>query len=237
MSRKASPRRKRAPHDEDDRTRWCSVFHLSEITLLSKPYGGPYKPRMSPLQKSHIKNGRVLRMKPKEIRSHLNRRRNGARIVHGVQAHAKVAAKVRLRPKPPETTEAGASGETNSHAVADPALRAAENREYAGFSELSLRRELERIHRTEISACVQGWADIYSQVGTRSRYLWKWATRGAELTTLPGVAPERRVHVRDTKVPSTMICVLVDDVADSQKKHYFLTTLLNVVERPSNADL
>ena len=184
---------------------------------------------------SLIKNGRVLRMKPKEIRSQLNRRRNGARIVHGVQAHAKVAAKVRLRANQPETTASGALAETNSPAVADSALRAAGIGESAGFSELSLRRELERIHRTEVSPCVQDWADVYSQVGSRSRYLWKWATRGAELTTLPGVTPDWRMHVRDTKVLSIMICVLVDDVADAQKNHEFLNTLLNVVERPLNA--
>lgn len=99
-----------------------------------------------------------------------------------------------------------------------------------GFPETFLRRERERIRTTRVSSDVTEWSKLYSRVGRRSSFLWQWASRGAELTTLPCVAPEWRAHVRDTKVLSIIICVLLDDVADEARRQSFLETLLHVVQ-------
>lgn len=94
----------------------------------------------------------------------------------------------------------------------------------------SLQRELEEVQSTTISPDVKEWSDLYSRVGRRASFLWKWATRGVELTTLPCVDPKWRSHVRDTKVLSIILCVLLDDIADVERKHSFLETLLHIVQ-------
>jgi transketolase C-terminal domain/subunit len=81
----------------------------------------------------------------------------------------------------------------------------------------------------DLSPDVMRWIDTYVAIGKRDLYLWRWARRGAELTTLPCVAPERVAHGCDTKVLSIMLCVLLDDIADLHGRGEFLNFLVNVV--------
>jgi hypothetical protein len=103
--------------------------------------------------------------------------------------------------------------------------------DYFGFPKESIRRERELIGSAKLSTCVDSWFDIYSRVGYRPRYLWKWCTYGADLTTIAAVLPEWRRHVCDTKVLSIMLCVLLDDVADEQGNEQLLEALMQIVER------
>jgi hypothetical protein len=80
-----------------------------------------------------------------------------------------------------------------------------------------------------LSADVLRWIEGYASVGKRNLYLWRWARLGAELTTLPCIAPELLAPVCDTKVLSIMLCVLLDDVADLHGRGEFLDLLIRVV--------
>ncbi|MEX2287633.1 MAG: hypothetical protein WD648_11125 [Planctomycetaceae bacterium] len=173
------------------------------------------------------------------LRNHLNRSLSAERIVRRVR---KLTPATKLPPPPARPSEGNGRDvhELSTSILAEKAARASEDNGCIVFSEASLERELQSIHTTEVNPCVEEWADLYSQVGNRSRYLWKWATRGAELTTLPCVPSEWRQHVRDTKVLSIMICVLLDDAADAQKNQAFMEILLDVAQRkvmPASADL
>src|SRR5690606_6202204 len=95
--------------------------------------------------------------------------------------------------------------------------------------------ERELVKTRQISTDVAEWATIYEQVGHRSRYLWQWCERGAELTTLPCVIPEYFDHVWQTKVLSIVLCVLLDDVADRHGQERFLDVLLQIVDQPQVA--
>jgi hypothetical protein len=100
-----------------------------------------------------------------------------------------------------------------------------------GFPEESLQRERALIESAKLSKSVESWFDLYSQVGGRPVYSWKWCVHGAEVTTIPAVLPEWRRHVCDTKVLSIMLCVLLDDVADEQGNEQLLEALMEIVER------
>lgn len=88
--------------------------------------------------------------------------------------------------------------------------------------------EREQVYATQLSSDVQRWVAAYQEIGSRDLYLWKWCRLGAEITTLPGVAPELRAHVCDTKVLSIVLCVLLDDVADQHGNGQLLDALLEM---------
>lgn len=89
----------------------------------------------------------------------------------------------------------------------------------------------------EISRDVQRWVETYGEVGKRNPYLWRWARRGVELTTLPFVRDELRADVCDSKVLSIMLCVLLDDVADEHGKSRLLDCLFQIMAERSMPDL
>ncbi len=88
--------------------------------------------------------------------------------------------------------------------------------------------EIDHVMTKQLSPTLESWAARYSQVGRRNHYLWKWARRGMEVTTLPCVAPELRDHVCDTKVLGVILDVLLDDVADQNGDDELLRPLLNL---------
>jgi hypothetical protein len=77
-----------------------------------------------------------------------------------------------------------------------------------------VRREISHVLGKQLSPTLQRWADAYGKVGQRNLYLWKWCRQGVEVTTLPGVLPDLRDCVCDTKVLGIMLDVLLDDIAD-----------------------
>jgi|GEM_PF-3996864 len=85
------------------------------------------------------------------------------------------------------------------------------------------------IEAIEFSGDTRGWIDQYETVGHRNQYLWKWCQYGIDLTTLPCVDSPVRDHVRDTKLLSVIICVLLDDVADRRGSRDWLEALLAAV--------
>lgn len=89
-------------------------------------------------------------------------------------------------------------------------------------------RERSAVQACSLSPDVLRWMEAYSGVGRRDLYLWRWARRGAELTTLPCVAAELVADVCDTKVLSIMVCVLLDDVADAHGSGAFLELLIRL---------
>jgi transketolase C-terminal domain/subunit len=106
-----------------------------------------------------------------------------------------------------------------------------------GFSREALQREQDLVRAHQLSPQVEEFYQIYSQVGTRKRFLWQWCEQGSELTTLPCVLPELFRHVNDTKLLSMILCVLLDDVADLQGRAPFLELLLRVVDGDTRPDL
>lgn len=91
--------------------------------------------------------------------------------------------------------------------------------------------EHQQVLAAQLNPTVEGWMQTYLKAGRRKLYFWKWCVHGAELTTLPCVAPQLRASVRDTKVLSIMLCVLLDDVADQQDKAQLLEVLLAIIDR------
>ncbi len=97
------------------------------------------------------------------------------------------------------------------------------------LSEDLLQKELDLIQAAKLSSDVESYFDLYSQVGKRTPFLWKWCVHGAELTTISNVAPQWRRDVCDTKVLSIMLCVLLDDVADEQGNQPLLEALMKII--------
>lgn len=91
--------------------------------------------------------------------------------------------------------------------------------------------------RLPLSPDVRRWVAAYAEVGKRNPYLWKWARRGVDLTTLPLVRDELRADVCDSKVLSIMLCVLLDDVADEHGKSRLLDHLFQVMAERSATGL
>lgn len=96
--------------------------------------------------------------------------------------------------------------------------------------------ERSAVMRLELSGDVQRWVAAYAEVGKRNPYLWKWARRGVDLTTLPFVRDELRADVCDSKVLSIMLCVLLDDVADEHGKSRLLDCLFEIMAERSAPD-
>jgi transketolase C-terminal domain/subunit len=88
-----------------------------------------------------------------------------------------------------------------------------------------------------LSRDAQRWVHAYSRIGHRTNYLWHWCLKGLELTTLPCVLPALRCHVRDTKLLSVMLGVLLDDVADRPESSEFLEALVEVVSGTEGASV
>jgi transketolase C-terminal domain/subunit len=98
----------------------------------------------------------------------------------------------------------------------------------AFFGQQPGQRAREQVYATQLSSDVERWVAQYREIGSRDLYLWKWCRLGAEITTLPGVVPELRAHVCDTKVLSIVLCVLLDDVADQHGNGQLLDALLEM---------
>ncbi len=95
-------------------------------------------------------------------------------------------------------------------------------------SQEAIQEEIGRVMARELSADFNRWAEAYARVGRRNVYLWKWASRGVEVTTLPCVPPEVRQELYDTKVLGVMFDCLLDDVADQQGDAVLLEHLLEL---------
>ncbi|MEX0711690.1 MAG: hypothetical protein WD278_05035 [Pirellulales bacterium] len=91
----------------------------------------------------------------------------------------------------------------------------------------------EQVLAQQLSPTIAAWVEAYTSVGKRNLYLWKWCTRGVELTTLPCVPPDLRADAVDTKVLSGMLNVLLDDAADQQGHAGLLGELLKLVHGAS----
>lgn len=100
-----------------------------------------------------------------------------------------------------------------------------------------LDRERRAVLNARLTSQVEACFRRYSQVGRRPRYVWQWCVHGANLTTLPCVLPKLRTHVRDTKVLSIMLCVLLDDCADVEGNEVLLEALLKIIGREPSVDL
>lgn len=99
---------------------------------------------------------------------------------------------------------------------------------FFGQHERQMQLERQQVYATQLSSDVGRWVAQYQEIGSRDLYLWKWCRLGAEITTLPGVVPELRAHVCDTKVLSIVLCVLLDDVADQHGNGQLLDALLEM---------
>jgi hypothetical protein len=99
-----------------------------------------------------------------------------------------------------------------------------------------LQAERDLVQRVELTPAITHWHELYSQVGRRSDYLWRWCLHGVRITTLSGVLPELFSHVCDTKLASIILCVLFDDVADEHGSERLLTEMLRVTRDERQAD-
>jgi hypothetical protein len=88
------------------------------------------------------------------------------------------------------------------------------------------RRERELVQQQVLSPTIEAWVAEYSQFGPRNLYLWKWCAQGIDLTTLPSVDESLREHLRDTKLLSIMVNVLLDDIADCRQPGALLDVLM-----------
>jgi hypothetical protein len=88
--------------------------------------------------------------------------------------------------------------------------------------------ERKQVEAQRLSATFERWIAAYREFGARDLYLWKWCALGVDLTTLPCVDARCREHLRDTKLLSIMVNVLLDDLADQRRPGALLGTLMDV---------
>jgi CRP-like cAMP-binding protein len=89
-------------------------------------------------------------------------------------------------------------------------------------------RTLADIPTIELSPLVQTFVARYEQVGDRDAFLWKWAARGIDATTLSTVPAALRPHTRDTKLLAVILNVLLDDLADLRGSESLLEAALSI---------
>ena len=89
-----------------------------------------------------------------------------------------------------------------------------------------IQREIQVVFHAELNATLSRWAEGYSRVGHRNNFLWNWVRQAVSLTTLPGVEPQWREGLCDTKALGVMLDCLWDDVADQGGDPDLLDALL-----------
>jgi len=87
---------------------------------------------------------------------------------------------------------------------------------------------LAEVHTIRLSPFVQSFVDRYEQVDKRDAFLWKWAYRGIDLTTLSTVPASLRASTRDTKLLAVILNVLLDDLADHRGSETLLEAALAI---------
>lgn len=90
-----------------------------------------------------------------------------------------------------------------------------------------IQQEIQVVFKAELNATLSRWAEGYSRVGHRNHFLWNWVHRAVSLTTLPGVLPELREELCNTKALGVMLDCLWDDVADQGGDRDLLDALLS----------
>jgi hypothetical protein len=86
----------------------------------------------------------------------------------------------------------------------------------------------QEVESQQLSQTILKWIEAYSAFGPRDLYLWKWCALGIDLTTLPCVDAGLREHLRDTKLLSIMVNVLLDDIADRREPGELLAVLMDL---------
>ena len=92
-----------------------------------------------------------------------------------------------------------------------------------------IKSEIEEVRKIELPLELQKWIKEYKKVGERDDYIWKWAYLGWQIFTFSYVDEKYRKSVIKIKMHSTMINVLVDDLADTMQKEEILIEALNII--------
>lgn len=100
-----------------------------------------------------------------------------------------------------------------------------------------IQAEIEDAMSRELSPAFLTWVDLYSTVGRRNAYLWKWCRHAVRVTTLPCVLPELREELCDTKTLGVLLDVLLDDLADQRGDDGLLEELLQVMDYGKQPEL
>ncbi len=96
-------------------------------------------------------------------------------------------------------------------------------------------RFIREIRDLTLGDAVEKAIEAYERVGQRNAFLWRWARRGVEITSLSCVDAGLWDHVCDTKTLGVMFDVLLDDVADASTDEAYLERLIDITENRSVA--
>jgi CRP-like cAMP-binding protein len=94
---------------------------------------------------------------------------------------------------------------------------------------------LANIRTLKLRPLAQRFVDRYEEVGHRDAFLWRWAVRGIEATTLSPVQAEWRARTLDTKLLAVILNVLLDDLADNRGSESLLAEALSIPFSPEGA--
>jgi hypothetical protein len=101
-----------------------------------------------------------------------------------------------------------------------------------------IKKEIEKIQKVELPPELQKWVREYEKVGDRDEYIWKWSYLGWKIFTLSCVDEKYKKSVVVTKIYSTILNALVDDLADKMQNEIMLSevssTILNNNKNLSN---
>jgi len=92
-----------------------------------------------------------------------------------------------------------------------------------------IKKEIEKIQKTELPPELQKWVKEYEKVGERDNYIWKWSYVGWKIFTLSCVDDEYKESVIMTKIYSTMLNALIDDLVDKMQNEKMLLEASGIV--------
>ncbi len=97
-----------------------------------------------------------------------------------------------------------------------------------------IKKEIEEVKKVELPPELQKWVREYEKVGKRDDYIWKWAYLGWQIFTLSCVDKRYKNLVIMTKMHSTILNALVDDLADAMHNQELLSTASGIISSNIN---
>ncbi|MBU0546687.1 hypothetical protein KKA72_01190 [Patescibacteria group bacterium] len=92
----------------------------------------------------------------------------------------------------------------------------------------NIQKQIQEIKAIELPQDIQKWVEEYEKVADRDKFLWKWAYKTTQITTISIVPDEFKPIVCEIKTLLVMFDALLDDIADKEQNGQLLTELLKI---------
>lgn len=91
-----------------------------------------------------------------------------------------------------------------------------------------IKKEIETIQKIKLPPDLQKWVKAYEKVGERSDFIWRWTYKVPEVSTLSCVSKRYLKSLQNSKFFTSLLIILLDDVADKIKNKNLLNKLLKI---------